>query len=49
MLTDDMRDFLREQPSTALMWDLTQELRERFKLTPEEVGEVLTEWVRETV
>ena len=46
LLTDELRQFLREHP--GLLWDTCLELRRRFGLTPEEIGEVLAQWIRET-
>ena len=48
VLNDAIRAYLRVTPRTALLWDVTQDLIKAFKLTPEQAGRVLSEWVNET-
>ena len=49
MLTDPIRDYLRSQANTALLFDVANELCNRFDLTPEQAGDVLAAWVNEVV
>jgi hypothetical protein len=46
-LTDEMREYLRELPREVLFVDVFDTLRERFELTPEQVGRVLAQWIQE--
>jgi hypothetical protein len=48
MLTDEIRAYLRASLHGALLYDVTLGLIKRFELTPEEAGEVIVSWIRET-
>ena len=49
ILTDAIRAYLRASLHGALLYDVTMELIKEFELTPDEAGQVIVEWIRETV
>ncbi len=42
-----MRDFLGHVETERVLWDAVQEFMARFRLTPEDAGRLLAQWVRE--
>ena len=49
MLTDEMREYLRQSLDGALLWDVTMRLTEKFNLTQHDAEACIIEWIRETV
>ena len=48
VLNDAIRAYLRRAETTALLYDVVQDLIKSFKLTPEQAGRVIVEWINET-
>ena len=48
VLTDPIRAYLRRAETTALLYDVVQDLIKSFQLTPEQAGRVIVEWINET-
>ena len=48
VLTDPIRAYMRRAETTALLYDVVQDLIKAFKLTPEQAGRVIVEWINET-
>lgn len=48
ILTEPIRAYLRRSDRTALLYDVVQDLIKAFKLTPEQAGRVIAQWVEET-
>jgi len=49
VLTDPIRAYLRRAETTALLYDVVQDLVRAFNLTPEQAGNVILEWIKETI
>ena len=48
VLTDPIRAYMRRAETTALLYDVVQDLIKAFGLTPEQAGRVIVEWINET-
>ena len=50
MLTDTMRQWLRSpEHATLTTWDCLGEFLKEFKLSPEQAGQCIAQWIRETI